>query len=261
VTITAEIQGASTAPMEGRLARQFLSYDCLKHIQAATPLPFEVDDYFSDLDVSTSQWGNYVALDPLSMQVLSTPTTAKIIRHRQMLPDIIITRPAGRFGYFASIFECKMIAGDPMQSIYRFISMDDQTTDPSPIALILDVWFGKPKADDPLEMYEQYSKPNWDGSDAKPITAETLRYARWLLSLIPDTFGPPDIAPSADGSIGLEWVPESGSLRKLFLDIGPGQKWRAYWSRQGGEFGRQPGTSFNPNTKSTLQKLFNDLSS
>jgi hypothetical protein len=110
-----------------------------------------------------------------------------------------------------------------------------------------------------LEGYEQYSEANWDGYDAEPITVETLNYARRLLKIMPNTFGSPDVAPSADGSIGLEWVLESGQLHKLFLDIGPGEEWRAYWNRRNGEFGRLPCTSFSRDTKRILEKLFDYL--
>jgi hypothetical protein len=112
----------------------------------------------------------------------------------------------------------------------------------------------------PLEGYEKYSVANWDGYDAQPITPETLQYARQLLRVMPNVFGPADIAPSGDGSIGLEWVPETGPLHKLFLDIGPGESWRAYWKRRTGESGRQEGISFNTNTQKILQELFRDLS-
>jgi len=61
--------------------------------------------------------------------------------------------------------------------------------------------FDSARAADPLNGFEQYNHRNWDGYDAKPITPETLRYARHLLGVMPDTFGPPDIAPSGDGSI------------------------------------------------------------
>jgi hypothetical protein len=124
---------------------------------------------------------------------------------------------------------------------------------------MLDSIFGKPTTDF-FKGYEQYNQHNWDGYDAEPITPKTLSYARRLLRVMPDTFGPPDIAPSGDGSIGLEWVPDNGSLQKLFLDIGPGEEWRAYWNRRNGEFGRLPGTGFDSKTKQTLQNLFADLS-
>jgi len=118
--------------------------------------------------------------------------------------------------------------------------------------------FTRPTAN-PLDGYDRFKERNWDGYDAEPITAETLRYARRLLGAMPDTFGPPDIAPSGDGSIGLEWVPGDGPLDRLFLDIGPGEEWRAYWKRRNGEFGRLPGTGFDSQTTHILQKLFADL--
>jgi hypothetical protein len=95
---------------------------------------------------------------------------------------------------------------------------------------------------------------------AEPISTETLRYARRLLSVMPETFGHPDIAPAGDGSIALEWVMDTGALHKLFLDIGPGEEWRAYWQRRNGEFGRLPGSSFNSDTEHILQNLFDGLS-
>jgi hypothetical protein len=112
---------------------------------------------------------------------------------------------------------------------------------------------------DPLDGYEQYNHRNWDGYDAKPITLETLRYSRRLLEAMPDTFGRPDIAPSGDGSIGLEWVSNDGPLDKLFLDIGPGEEWRAYWNRRNAEFGRLSGAGFDPDTRQIFHSLFADL--
>jgi hypothetical protein len=120
--------------------------------------------------------------------------------------------------------------------------------------------FDSARASDPLAGYEEYNHRNWDGYDAKPITPETLRYARRLLEAMPDTFGPPDIAPSGDGSIGLEWVLDDGSLHKLFLDIGPGNEWRACWKRRNGEFGSLSGAGFDPDTRQILDGLFADLS-
>jgi hypothetical protein len=50
-------------------------------------------------------------------------------------------------------------------------------------------------------------------------------------------------------------VPDAGPLDKLFLDIGPGEEWRAYWKRRNGELGRLPGIGFDSETKQTLEKL------
>jgi hypothetical protein len=188
------------------------------------------------------------------MLLFRAPIMSEAIPDPQMIPDVIVATSEGSL----RLYECKTITGGP--SIFRFVSMHDQTTGSSAISSIVSALLQKRKADDPLQGYEQYSHADWDAHDAQPITAETLSYARRLLSLIPETLGSPDIAPSADGSIGLEWLPEGSLVRKLFLDIGPGQQWRAYWTTRNGEFGRRSGASFNPNTKAILQKLFDDLS-
>jgi hypothetical protein len=113
-----------------------------------------------------------------------------------------------------------------------------------------------------LERYEQYQTANWDGHGAEPITAQTLAYARRLMQVMPTKLGPPDVAPAADGTIALEWVPDDTThkLDKLFLDIGPREEWRAYWTLRTGEFGRLPQTGFSDETKTILKNLFNDLS-
>lgn len=115
---------------------------------------------------------------------------------------------------------------------------------------------------DLLEGYEQYQTADWDGHGAEAITAQTLAYARRLMRIMPTKLGPPDVAPAGDGSIALEWVPEDTShkLDRLFLDIGPGEVWRAYWTLRTGEFGRLPQVGFSDETKTILNKLFNDLS-
>lgn len=111
-----------------------------------------------------------------------------------------------------------------------------------------------------LASYDTFEEPNWDGHDAQPITKETLDYARRIVRLLPDTLGAPDIAPSADGSIGLEWVPDHGPLTKLFMDIGPGVQWHAYWQRDNGDIGRVSGAEIRPPTRTVLHNLFAELS-
>jgi hypothetical protein len=115
---------------------------------------------------------------------------------------------------------------------------------------------------DLLEGYEQYQAANWDGRDAEPITAETLAYAHRLMKIMPTSLGAPDVAPAADGSIALEWIPESKTHRldKLFLDIGPGEEWRAYWKLRNGEFRRSPNVGFSAETRTILKNIFDDLS-
>jgi hypothetical protein len=113
------------------------------------------------------------------------------------------------------------------------------------------------KAADPLDGFEQYNVVDWDGYDAEPITPETLAYARQLMKVMPTTLGKPDAAPAGDGSIALEWVPEHHEkLDRLFLDIGPNEVWRAYWTLHNGEFHRVTHEGFSDDTKLVLQDIF-----
>jgi hypothetical protein len=111
----------------------------------------------------------------------------------------------------------------------------------------------------PFEGYERYNQRNWDGYDAEPITSETVSFAKIILEMLPKTFGEPDIAPGADGTIGLEWIPEAGPLEKLFLDVGPGKTWRAYWTKRDGTFDRIMPQPFRLGTQERINKLFADL--
>ncbi|MGB5085202.1 MAG: hypothetical protein WBO09_11470 [Methylocystis silviterrae] len=146
--------------------------------------------------------------------------------------------------------------GNSISAPYALISTQEATTAPAPMR---DRAFAVSIAG-LLDGYEQLDQENWDGYDAAPITTQTLRYARALVRAIPDTFGLPDIAPSGDGSIGLEWVLDAGHLHKLFLDIGPGEVWRAYWSLRDGSFGRLPGKGFDFERSKVLTVLFANLS-
>ncbi|MGY4461529.1 hypothetical protein [Bradyrhizobium sp. LB13.1] len=118
------------------------------------------------------------------------------------------------------------------------------------------------KVADPLKGYEKYQAANWDGHGAEAITAATLDYARKLFKALPTTLGSPDVAPAGDGSIALEWVPDHHhKLSKLFLDIGPGEEWCAYWKLHDGHFDTVTHEGFHPTTtKAVLKDLFDHLS-
>jgi len=113
---------------------------------------------------------------------------------------------------------------------------------------------------DPLSDYTQYSDPNWDGLWGRAITPKTLNCAREFLRILPGTLGEPAIAPGADGIIALEWVFREGPLRKLFIDIGPGDVWSAYYRRANGGKQTFPHQRIAKDTKAILAKLFDDLS-
>ena len=76
-------------------------------------------------------------------------------------------------------------------------------------------------------------QPNWDGDDALPISKKVVAEAQSLLSLLMlDSHPAPDVAPSADGSIGMEWW--NGNAR-VFVDVGPEQLIRLYFNPGNGE--------------------------
>ena len=112
---------------------------------------------------------------------------------------------------------------------------------------------------DPFEGYESFETANWDGYDAQPITKETVQAARRLLGLIPRHFPEPDIAPGSDGGIGFEWVLENSSICKLFIDIGPGVTWSAYWRLASGSKGNSPRQPISAETPKKVAEIFHQL--
>lgn len=84
-------------------------------------------------------------------------------------------------------------------------------------------------SDDVLEGYDKYAAPDWDYYGAEPITPDTVAYARAAITALPDYFGAPHVSPGADGTVGLEWIFKTGHIVKIFIDLGPGQKWGAFW--------------------------------
>ncbi|MBX9847533.1 MAG: hypothetical protein K2Z80_37730 [Xanthobacteraceae bacterium] len=102
------------------------------------------------------------------------------------------------------------------------------TYNTTPVALV-------PEKEDPLAGFDRYLEHDWDGYGAEPITSETADATRFFLEIMPRMFGDPDIAPGVDGTVGLQWVFRDKPLRKLFIDIGPGYTWGAYWRKASGE--------------------------
>lgn len=112
---------------------------------------------------------------------------------------------------------------------------------------------------DPLDGFDLYSERDWDGYGAEPISQDTIDAARTFIGMLPNTFGDPDIAPGGDGTIGLQWVFKDGPLRKLFIDIGPGRTWGAYWRKFNGESETTTPTRMSMFTPQTLSELFQKL--
>ena len=111
-----------------------------------------------------------------------------------------------------------------------------------------------------LARFAPYTQPDWDGYGAEPIRMDTIDATHAFLQMLPKNLGDPNMAPGADGIIALEWVFRDGPLRKLFIDIGPGSVWSAYYRRANGEKQTFPHQKIGNDTRSLLAKLFHDLS-
>jgi hypothetical protein len=140
---------------------------------------------------------------------------------------------------------------------YRSLSSSTEQELPLPF-LMLDI-SSQEKSSEPLADYDAYSVDDWDGYDALPITTETLHAARSILKSLPKTLGDPVCSPGADGSIAFEWIKDTGPLRKLFIDIGPGRTWKAYWRLANGKIGNIPRKRITITTIPELQNLFETL--
>lgn len=112
---------------------------------------------------------------------------------------------------------------------------------------------------DPLAGFDCYLTKDWDGYGADPISVETVSAAKAFLAVMPATFGDPDIAPGVDGTIGLQWVLKNKPLRKLFIDIGPGTLWGAYWRKADGQTDSIKPKNFTPKLQDELRELFKRL--
>ncbi len=89
--------------------------------------------------------------------------------------------------------------------------------------------------DDRLTEYESYDVAGWDGYDAHPITAETVRSARHFLRELPRGFPLADVAPGADGTIGFEWRLVRDVDAVVYVEVGPGPVIQAFRETRGGK--------------------------
>jgi hypothetical protein len=153
---------------------------------------------------------------------------------------------------------CVVTHADPIDIVTVCYLSLLSSTEQRPSFIALDIPSrGQPS--EPLADYDAYGVDNWDGYDALPITAETLHSARSILKSLPKTFGDPVCSPGADGSIVFEWLKDDGPLRKLFIDIGPGRTWKAYWRLANGKTGTIPRKRLTISTIPELQRLFETL--
>jgi len=62
------------------------------------------------------------------------------------------------------------------------------------------------------EAYEEAAVPNWDGYGAAPVSAAARAWAEFVVSLLPTTLPPPEVAPDPDGELTLEWYRGPGRV-------------------------------------------------
>lgn len=63
-----------------------------------------------------------------------------------------------------------------------------------------------------LGEFRKYTAPNWDGEGAEPITDAAIKQAGELVEHVPSHIPLPDAAPGADGTIGLDWENDRGTV-------------------------------------------------
>lgn len=65
-----------------------------------------------------------------------------------------------------------------------------------------------------LEVFDECSKPNWDGYNATPISPLILSEAMTFIDALPSWVPLPTIVPEPDGSIAFEWY---GGKNRVFI--------------------------------------------
>lgn len=113
---------------------------------------------------------------------------------------------------------------------------------------------GAKQISDRFASFQKYTKSNWDGYGADPISKETMIAASDFLNFTEGLLDEPEIAPGSDGTIGFEWLYSSGPLAKLFIDIGVGRRWTVYWRKRDGTKGNRVGQPINKDVIETLIK-------
>ena len=172
--------------------------------------------------------------------------TQRANENRLLLLDTVSTDP---HGYLVTIAN-----NDALPKTDVFADWPEQQTSDPFIDYILQL-VGRQKTSDLLAGYEEYERADWDGYGAEPISAETIDAARSFLQRVPRTLGQPEISPGSDGTIGLEWVRDTGPFRKLFIDIGPGKIWHAYWRLADGRTDKLRSQKLDDTTRKVFRQI------
>jgi hypothetical protein len=215
----------------------------------------------SSLRTGDTQVGDNVSVkEPLPRYVRPLQRFKSAVRlHQSRTPiglseEFLNTSPL----FFRQHATFSIMEGTQLRQAYATLLNYHTVSTETDLLTFVHAFLGEPVVDDPLDGYEQYNRPNWDGFDAEPITSETLRYARQIVEILPDVFGDPHIAPGADGSIGFYWSADQGPFRSLCIDVGPGDKWRAYWQLRNGSFNNLPSRKLDHTMRANLTFLFKE---
>jgi hypothetical protein len=85
-------------------------------------------------------------------------------------------------------------------------------------------------------------KRNWDGEGALPITAGARENARWLLWAFYNEYPAPEVVPTPDGTVKLEWhMMRGGRVLEIIVDVSDR---RAHLMRHAGDW-KYPELEFN----------------
>jgi len=90
-----------------------------------------------------------------------------------------------------------------------------------------------------MEIGHCYSQIGWDGYDAAPITREAVVRILNLLYLLPESISPPNLVPSPEGEISLEW----DDVHKRIVSVTPRSNliiWAAMMSDHHSQYGKSP---------------------
>lgn len=115
---------------------------------------------------------------------------------------------------------------------------------------------------DALAGFEHYTEDDWDGQGASRIQDATIEVARRIISGLLPPLQKPEIAPGADGSIGMEWVWDlNGTKAKVFIDVGPGQQAVIYYRLPTGERSERQFAEVNDDVLNYMHHVFERVES
>ena len=100
---------------------------------------------------------------------------------------------------------------------------------------------------------------DWDCEGASAVEEATFEAAKDLLNDLRDLgLSAPDIIPSADGALCMEWIWTTRSAHKIFIDIGPGTNLLVFY-RRNYETGERHFESYDAEAKLRIFSVFDHV--